>query len=89
MLVVLVAPLVLAACGGGGGGGSGSSPSPVQSVSVSLSVSTAETYLNDTVELSWSSSGGGTCTASGDWSGTKSSSGTETCLLYTSDAADE
>ena len=75
---MLSAPLVLAACGGGGGGGSGSSPSPAQSVSVSLSISTAETYLNDTVELSWSSSGGGTCTASGDWSGTKSSSGTET-----------
>ena len=84
MLIVLVAPLVLAACGGGGGGGSGSSPSPVQSVSVSLSVSTAETYLNDTVELSWSSSGGGTCTASGDWSGTKSSSGTETVPTDTS-----
>ena len=76
-LSLSLASFVFAACSGGGDG-SGSSSAPVQTVNVSLSISTEETYVNDTVELSWSSSGGGTCTASGDWSGTKSSSGTET-----------
>ena len=72
----IVVLLMLGGCGGGSGG-SGNSSAPASQMNVSFSITVAETYVNDSVELSWSSSTGGSCTASGDWSGSRASSGTE------------
>ena len=72
----IVVLLMLGGCGGGSGE-SGNSSAPASQMNVSFSITVAETYVNDSVELSWSSSTGGSCTASGDWSGSRASSGTE------------
>ena len=66
--------LALAGCGGGGSAGSPDAP---PTATMTLSISATQTYLNDSVEISWSSSGSNSCSASGDWSGTKAGSGTE------------
>jgi len=63
-------------CGGGGGGGSGSeqvSPAPT----LNFSASSLEVEVTETVLLSWSSTNATSCVASGGWSGTKASSGSQ------------
>ena len=68
---------IISSCGGGGGGG-GSAPEPqIPLASVNLSVSASEVYIGNTITLSWTTSNASTCTASGDWEGTKSLSGSE------------
>jgi uncharacterized protein (TIGR03118 family) len=67
--------LLVAACGGGyGGSGSGASVPPP---TVALSVQPTAITAGQTATLRWSTSGAGTCTASGAWSGTQATDGTE------------
>ena len=70
-LIILLTTLT--ACGGGGGGSS----DPLTSITVSLSASTNETQVSSTVTLTWSSTNAQTCSATGDWSGTKAVSSSE------------
>ena len=72
-LIILLTTLT--ACGGGGSGG-GSSDPPT-SITVSLSASTNETQVGFPVTLTWSSTNAQTCSATGDWSGTKAVSSSE------------
>ena len=72
-LIILLTTLT--ACGGGGSGG-GSSDPPT-SITVSLSASTNETQVGFPVTLTWSSTNTQTCSATGDWSGTKAVSSSE------------
>jgi hypothetical protein len=70
--------LFIAACGGGGGGGGGdTTPPPTPAPSVNLSASPTEQLVDSEVTLTWSSSNATSCSASGDWSGTKNTSGSE------------
>ncbi len=71
--LVLYALIALAACSGGSGGGGGKKHNPT----VTLSAAPATITLGQSSTLSWSSSTGTTCTASGGWSGTRGVSGTE------------
>ena len=71
--------LLLSACGGGGGGGSASPVAP--SASVSLSSSASEAGRGGEVTLTWSSQNATSCSASGDWSGSKGTSGSEDVSL--------
>jgi hypothetical protein len=73
--VTLVTLLLLTACGGGGGGGGsgGSSTTP----NVMLSANPASVTANQTATQTWSSSNVTSCTASGAWSGSKPTSGSE------------
>ena len=64
---------VLVNCGGGGG----VAPSPT----VFLQSSVGEVEVGEAVNISWSSSNADSCTASGDWSGNKASSGSESVLI--------
>jgi uncharacterized protein (TIGR03118 family) len=74
LLVALQVVASLAAgCGGGGYGGSGGQKMPT----VALSVSPTSIVLGASATLTWSSSVGTSCTASGAWSGAKATSGTE------------
>lgn len=75
---IFLLPLIfiISSCGGGGGGGSAPEPQ-IPLASVNLSVSTSEVYIGDTITLSWTTSNASTCTASGDWEGTKPLSGSE------------
>ena len=74
--LALLATLVAVGCGGGGygGGGGGSTPPPT----ITISVLPTSIVLGQSTTLTWSSSAGSTCTASGGWSGTQTASGTAT-----------
>ena len=68
---------ILAGCGGGSGGyGGGSSMNPPATVSVTVQP-TAIT-LGQSAVVTWSSSTGTSCTASGGWSGTLAATGSKT-----------
>jgi uncharacterized protein (TIGR03118 family) len=64
----------MASCGGGYGGGSHSLPA----ASVTLSVNPTSITLGQSAVVTWSSSSGTNCTASGGWSGSLAASGTQT-----------
>ncbi len=57
--------------------GGGTPPPPPSSPSVSLSASPTSIVAGGSSTLSWSSSNVSSCTASGGWSGTKATSGTQ------------
>jgi uncharacterized delta-60 repeat protein len=84
-LSVLSSLLCLAACGGGGGGGdsSGSSASPPptggtpSAPTLTLTVSESTVAAGTAVTLDWSSSNTQSCSASGGWSGSRSTGGSE------------
>ena len=71
----VVSALILTGCGGGGG--SGSSPTPTAALSVTLTASTTSPYQGDQVTLSWSASNATSCSASGNWTGTISTNGSQ------------
>ena len=70
ILAACVLSLALGACGGGYGGGT-MTPAPT----VSLVVSPASIVLGQSARLTWSSSTGTNCTASGAWSGAEAATG--------------
>ena len=74
-LIILLTTLV--ACGGGGGGSSDPVTDPVTPITVSLSASTNEAEVGSLITLTWSSTNAQTCSATGDWSGTRTVSGNE------------
>ena len=86
-LIITVCSGFIAACGGGGGssstpttanaGGSGNISNATSTSTVSLTPSKTQTEVNDYVTLTWSSQNATSCTASGNWNGTKSLSGSE------------
>lgn len=73
----IISVFFIASCGGGGGGGSASLPIP----SVSISASDTEISLNESIIINWSSSLATSCSASGAWSGTKETSGSESFTI--------
>jgi uncharacterized protein (TIGR03118 family) len=78
-----VASIALAACGGGGGYGGGggmTSPPPTASISVAPTSIT----LGQSATLTWSSSTGTNCTASGAWTGSEGATGTKVVTPATS-----
>ena len=74
-LIILLTTLV--ACGGGGGGSGDPVTEPVTSITVSISASTNESEVGSLITLTWSSTNAQTCSATGDWSGSKAVSGNE------------
>ena len=76
----LVLLLILVSCGGGGGGGGDSTPvAPLPTVSFSANPTSQE--INNNVTLTWSSSNASSCSASGGWSGSKGTSGSESVQI--------
>lgn len=67
-----VLSLLLHGCGGGGGGGS-----TAAQPSVSLTASATSIVSGSAVTLNWTSANASACTASGGWSGSKGTSGSE------------
>jgi uncharacterized protein (TIGR03118 family) len=64
--------LLVTACGGGGYGGGSGGPPPV---TLTLTVAPTTIVLGQTATLTWTSSAGSTCTASGAWSGSQAAGG--------------
>lgn len=79
-LVGLSVTLIIAACGGGGGGGTNTNNSSITNTTptLSLTASKLETVSGQNVTLTWNSGNTTTCTASGGWSGSKTTNGSET-----------
>jgi hypothetical protein len=69
----------LSACGGGSSSDSESVPPPAPPTpTVTLSTSSESVEVNSEFTLTWSTTDADSCTASGDWSGDKATSGSET-----------
>ena len=73
----------LISCGGGGGGGSSD---PDQTITInpiinSFIASSSSITVGNSVDLTWSTTNTISCSASGDWDGTKSLSGSENLVL--------
>ena len=76
MAMAATCALALAACGGGGGyGGGGIMPPPPPTLTIS--VAPTSIVLGQSATVTWASSTGSACTASGAWSGTVAASGTK------------
>ncbi|MEK9784348.1 MAG: hypothetical protein VW312_06850, partial [Opitutales bacterium] len=82
----LLAVIFLVSCGGGGGGGGSDSGGSggnsggggtINFPSVSITSDKEDAEVNTQVTLSWSSTNATSCSASGAWSGTKGTSGSE------------
>jgi subtilisin family serine protease len=72
---VLVVIVVISSCGGGGGAAS------LPATTVSLGASPTEVLITNTTTLTWSTANATSCSASGTWSGTKTTSGSETVTI--------
>ena len=82
-IYILTLSFILASCGGGGGGGAPAAP---PRPSVSISASDTEISINDSITINWSSTLASSCTASGAWTGTKTTSGSESFTISTAGA---
>ena len=75
--------LLIYSCGGGGGGGGSDSipaqaaPPPNPAPTVALSLSFAQVGINENALITYSTTNASTCEASGAWSGSKGTSGSE------------
>jgi uncharacterized protein (TIGR03118 family) len=69
----LLSTLGVAGCGGGGDGDDGAG-----APALTISASPSTIALGEDTTLTWTSSSGTSCTASGGWSGSKAATGTET-----------
>ena len=76
---LLTSIFLISACGGGGGGGS--APAPLPTIDSFTASSLADTLVGSTLQLSWTSTNATSCSASGSWTGSKSSSGTESVTV--------
>ena len=80
----LISIIFIAACGGGGGGSSSEPTTPITPSNPSITsfnTSSTSIFEGESITLNWSSTNANSCSASGDWSGTKSTNGSETLPL--------
>ena len=80
----LISIIFIAACGGGGGGSSSEPTTPITPSNPSITSfnsSSTSIFEGESITLNWSSTNANSCSASGDWSGTKSANGNETLQL--------
>jgi hypothetical protein len=73
--------ILLISCGGGGGGSSEPSAPAPQNISVSFTASADSAEVNSSITLTWSSTLATSCSASGSWSGSKGTSGSESITI--------
>ena len=73
--LILFSLLIMSSCGGGGGGGSDSPPPVV--ATASLIASDTDIFPGETTFLNWTSTDATSCTASGSWSGSLGTSGSQ------------
>ena len=76
---IIIVILFLNACGGGGS--SESKVPPSNSSTASISANLTKVFLGNSAVITWSSSNASSCAASGNWSGDKSTSGSETFAM--------
>lgn len=69
--------MMLVSCGGGGGGSAVKSPTVQNPVIISFVSSSYSAEINSSITLSWTTTNSISCIASNDWTGLKSSNGSE------------
>jgi hypothetical protein len=79
-LLIICSLVILISCGGGGGGSADPAPTP-PNVLMSFSSDLNEIYIHNKITLTWSSSNADSCSASGDWIGTKPNNGSEEIII--------
>ena len=79
-LIIIFVTILMTGCGGSGDAGSDSNAMapPANSATAFISANPIKVFLGDSTIVSWSSTNTSSCTASGNWSGDKSTSGSET-----------
>jgi len=79
LFTTILSSIFITSCGGGGGGGGepAAPPPPPPSPTATISIEPSSAYVYEAVSVTWSSTNATACSASGDWSGAKSISGTE------------
>ena len=80
LFTTILTSIFITSCGGGGGGGGGepaAPPPPPPSPTATISIEPNSAFIYEAVSVTWSSTNATACSASGDWSGAKSISGTE------------
>ena len=88
IFLIILGATMLVACGGGGGSSApepaptpAPTPAPVPTASISANPTTL--WVNESVTLTWSSTNATGCSASGEWSGDKGTSGEESLTVTT------
>ena len=81
LLSITFCILFIVSCGGGGGGGGSTPTTPTLAATVNLSAEPTSVLLESTSTLTWSTSNATSCSASGAWSGTKATSGSEAVTI--------
>ncbi len=86
IIFYILISLFIVSCGGGGMGGSssdnnGGTGMPSDPMINTFSSTASSVSINTSVTLSWTTSNTNSCSASGDWSGTKSLNGSEDITL--------
>lgn len=76
-LITLLLITFLSACGGG----SDTDIPASNVVSTNININASKSYVGESVTISWTSNNASSCSASGDWSGEKVTSGSETITL--------
>ena len=79
---VLSSLLIITSCGGGGGGGSTAVAKLAAAIS-SFTSNIFSTEVGSSVDISWSSTNATSCTASGSWTGSRDTTGSETFEIST------
>lgn len=77
-ILIILSLVLLSACGGGGGGTPAPAPPTPPQDTASITADPAVVFQGDSTVISWNSSNASSCTASGYWSGSKATSGSET-----------
>ena len=80
---VLSSLLIITSCGGGGGGGGSTAVAKLAAAISSFTSNIFSTEVGSSVDISWSSTNATSCTASGSWTGSKSTTGSETVEIST------
>ena len=81
ILVIFFITITMSSCGGGGGSASNDLTPETNSATASITANPTTVFLGESTIVSWSSTSASSCTASGYWSGTKSTSGSETVFI--------
>ena len=82
---IVASVFILSSCGGGGGGGS-AVVAKLAAVITSFTSSIVSGEVGGTVDISWASSNATSCSASGAWTGTKSTGGSESVTISSTGA---
>jgi hypothetical protein len=82
--LVFLLLFLIVSCGGGGGGSesdSGTAPTPTPAPTLSFTSNQTSVNVGESITLTWSSSNTSGCSASGYWTGSKSTSGNESIVI--------